>query len=175
MKARVKKIAGTMARIGGFSLVEVTLAIGIVSFGLLAVVALLPVGLNSIKQANEQAGAANVLSGIASALRSAGSTDGTNFSSQFAGEAIEYQLGGAGQDVEWAGLTLDGEKESAVSPKRLSAVLNIVRTPTDTEPGQAVISVAWSAQAEPQWDIGSTSWSGADGSLTSAIQFFPSP
>jgi len=66
-------------RCAALSLVEVTLALGIVSFSMLAVVGLLPVGLQSIKNANEQAGAANVIGGIADALRKASSTDGTTF------------------------------------------------------------------------------------------------
>lgn len=38
----------------GFSLVEVTLALGIVSFSLLTVLGLMPVGLSTLKQATEQ-------------------------------------------------------------------------------------------------------------------------
>lgn len=41
-------------RCHGFSLVEVTLAIGIVSFSLLAVLGLMPVGLSTLRQATEQ-------------------------------------------------------------------------------------------------------------------------
>lgn len=37
-----------------FSLVEVTLAIGIVSFGLLAILGLMPVGMTTLRQATEQ-------------------------------------------------------------------------------------------------------------------------
>lgn len=40
--------------VAGFSLVEVTLALGIVSFSLLTMVGVMPVGLSTLKQATEQ-------------------------------------------------------------------------------------------------------------------------
>lgn len=45
----------------GFSLIEVTLALGIVAFALLAVFALLPVGLNLAKESSHEAIALNIL------------------------------------------------------------------------------------------------------------------
>ncbi|MBA3960367.1 MAG: hypothetical protein H0X40_00495 [Chthoniobacterales bacterium] len=53
----------------GFSLIEVTLAIGIVGFGLIAIMGLLPVGLTSNRNAAEQAAATGILTSIASDLR----------------------------------------------------------------------------------------------------------
>ena len=58
-----------------FSLVEVTIAVGIVSFCLIAVLGLLPTGLKAVKNANEQAAAANALNAIADTLRTATSTN----------------------------------------------------------------------------------------------------
>ena len=49
------------ARRKGFSLVEVAMAIGIMAFCILAIVAMLPVGLSNIRRANEQVVAANAL------------------------------------------------------------------------------------------------------------------
>jgi len=77
-----------------FSLVEVTLAIGIVSFALIAVLGLLPVGLKSVKNANEQAGAANVLNAIADGLRSASTTNSSNFVGSFGTNQISFSVGG---------------------------------------------------------------------------------
>lgn len=159
----------------GFSLVEVTLAIGIVSFALLAVVGLLPVGLKSVKNANEQAGAANVLNVIAGSLRSASSSNRTNFSSRFAGQTVAFEIGGSTTSNSWTNLTLDGSLETAASPKRLSAVANIYPASSLTTPSRAVISVAWSAQSAPGWDSTTQRWTNADGSLTSGIQFLPQP
>lgn len=53
----------------GFSLVEVTLALGIAAFCLLAILALLPVGLNSNQASLEQTAAAGLARGIISDLR----------------------------------------------------------------------------------------------------------
>lgn len=159
-----------------FSLVEVTLALGIVSFALVAVIGLLPVGLKSIKNANEQAGAANVLNAIAESLRTASSTNGSNFSGRFADKNIQYVVGGSSSDVVWINLTLEGAPEDASGnpPKRLSARLGILQPPASVStPGRAVVSVAWSAQANPTWDPAASKWSNADGSITSGIQFLP--
>jgi type II secretory pathway pseudopilin PulG len=155
-----------------FSLVEVTLALGIVSFSMLAVVGLLPVGLKSIKNANEQAGAANVVGGIADALRKASSLDGTTFTATFAGKPIIYNLSGNGStSATWNNLDFSGTPNEA--EKRLSAVLEILEMPTATKPGRAVISVAWPAQAVPEWTSSDKTWGKAEGSLTSSILFLP--
>ncbi len=47
-----------------FSLVEVILALGIATFGILVIVALLPVGIQSTKDSLEETGAVNVLSEV---------------------------------------------------------------------------------------------------------------
>lgn len=160
----------------GFSLVEVTLALGIASFALIAVIGLLPVGLKSVKNANEQAGAANVLNAIANSLRLASSTNSVDFSNNFSGQAIQYSIGGGTvTGGTWTNLTLEGNAVTDQSLKRLSAVLNITPAGSLTSPGRAVISVAWSAQANPTWDASSKKWTNAEGSITSGIQFLPKP
>jgi type II secretory pathway pseudopilin PulG len=157
-----------------FSLVEVVLALGIVSFCLLAIVGLLPVGLKAVKNANEQAGAAQVVDGIADALRKASSTNGTNFAATFAGGSIAYTLGGGNSSTnQWPDLDLNGTSDP--TGKRLSARLEILQQPTAIQPGRAVISVAWPAQANPTWNSANQTWSNAEGSVTTAIQFLPKP
>jgi type II secretory pathway pseudopilin PulG len=160
----------------GFSLVEVTLAIGIVSFALLAVVALLPVGLKSVKSATEHAGAAEVMRSLAGELRSASSSDGTNFSGNFAGGNISYTIGTTNEKLTyWTNLTLEGTAESDFNVRRLSAVLRVNAPANAWSPGRATISVAWSAQANPEWNPTTGQWLRADGSLTSGLQFLPRP
>jgi len=158
-----------------FTLVEVVLALGIISFALLAVVGLLPVGLKSIKNANENAGAANVLQAIAASVRSATTTNFTTFSSRFAGQDISYSIGGpTPPGLEWPDLTLEGIREvNASSPRRLSARLDIYPSASLIIPSRGVVSVAWSAQAVPVWDTGTQRWTKAEGSITSGIQFLP--
>lgn len=157
---------------GGFSLIEVTIAIGIVTFCLIAILGLLPTGLKAVKNANEEAGAANVLNAIASSLRNANSTNGINYSASFAGQPITYTVGGGTVSNAWPNLTLEGTTNATW--KRLSAIL-LITPPSDNMAtnGRATISVAWSAAANPQWNPSSNSWSRAEGFLTSGIQFRP--
>lgn len=156
-----------------FSLVEVVLALGIVSFALLAVIGLLPVGLKSVKNANESAGAANVLQAISATVRSATSTNFPLFNSRFADKDVSYSLGGSTSSFQWTNLTLEGTQEDAAgnSPKRLSARLDIYPAAAAGAPNRAVISVAWSAQANPVWDPATQLWTKSEGSITSGIQF----
>ena len=160
-----------------FSLVEVTLALGIASFALMAVLGLLPVGLKSVKNANEQAGAANVLNAIAECLRTATSTNSVDFSNTFAGQSIQYSVvpGASTTNVSWTNLTLQGSTETSQSPKRLSAVLSISPPGILTTPGHATVTVAWSAQANPTWNAATQKWTKADGTITSGLQFLPKP
>jgi len=158
-----------------FTLVEVVLALGIISFALLAVVGLLPIGLKSVKNANENAGAANVLQAIAASVRSATTTNSTTFSSRFAGQDISYSIGGPiPPGLEWPDLTLEGIREvNTSSPRRLSARLDIYPSASLIIPSRGVVSVAWSAQAVPVWDANTQRWTKAEGSITSGIQFLP--
>lgn len=155
-----------------FSLVEVVLAIGIFSFAILAVVGLLPVGLKSVKNASEEAAAANVVARICSAVRDASTTDGTNFQNRFAGTTFGYAVGGASVSFQWPDLNMDAYTAQNEA-KRLSARLEILQTPNPPAPGRALITVAWPAMANPQWNPSAGRWSNAEGSITSAIQFDP--
>lgn len=160
----------------GFSLVEVAIALGLVTFAMVAIMGLLPVGLQSVKNAGEHAGAAMVVSSLADRLRTASATNASNpreYSSAFAGQTIAYETGGTtGSEVRWSGLTLEGGETTGRQPARLCAVLQILEPPSDTaNPGRAVISVAWSAQSDPQWSNGE--WHKAEGDFTVSLQFLP--
>ncbi|XHR27657.1 MAG: hypothetical protein ACFUZC_17155 [Chthoniobacteraceae bacterium] len=61
-----------------FSLVEITLALGIMSFCLLSLLGLLPTGMTSNQTAVEQTAAANIASAIISDIRATSSTSGTS-------------------------------------------------------------------------------------------------
>lgn len=156
-------------RMSGFSLIEVVLAIGIVSFALLAVVGLLPVGMKSTQSAREQIAAANVLNSIANALRSA-EKNGNSFSNQFAGEDIVYSTNGGNFTVEWDSLDLNGQSNSTSA--RLRARLVISSPTNSTSHGHALISIAWPAKA-PNLNWTGSEWTNAQGQLTTRIQFLP--
>lgn len=74
----LRKLNSTNA---GFSLVEVTLAMGLVSFGLLTILGIMPVGMNTLRQAAEQTVESQIVQKIGgeAALTSFGQL-GPNFS-----------------------------------------------------------------------------------------------
>jgi uncharacterized protein (TIGR02598 family) len=81
-----------------FSLVEVTLALGIAAFCLIAVFGLMPVGVQTNRNAISQTAATNIIAAVVSDLRATPKTSAT--SSQFAitfGTAKTLYFDGAGQ------------------------------------------------------------------------------
>ena len=58
----------------GFSLIEVTLALGVAAISLLAIFALLPVGLHNTQRAAEQTASADILSAVVADLRATPAT-----------------------------------------------------------------------------------------------------
>lgn len=157
----------------GMSLVEVVMAIGIASFALLAIVGLLPVGMKSIKNASEQAAAANLVNSIAHALRSAEKVNDTTFSNSFASQSIVYTIAGAQTNIAWDALDLNGCATNAASA-RLKARLVITPPSTINANGAALISIAWPAQSiNLVWS--DSQWSNAEGQITTSVRFLPRP
>ena len=79
-------------RTTAFSLVEVTLAIGVASFCLLAVVALLPTGTKVSYQATRETIAANILAAVVADMRAtpASATTSTQFSFDFTNHSYRF-------------------------------------------------------------------------------------
>ncbi len=80
-----------------FSLVEVTLALGIAAFCLIAVFALMPIGVQTNRNATSQTAATNIISAVAADLRATPKTSTT--SSQFAiqfGQSKDLYFNGTG-------------------------------------------------------------------------------
>jgi len=71
----------------GFSLVEVTLAIGIISFSLLTVLGLMPVGLTTLRQATEQTIESQIVQKIGSEAQL---TSYSKLASSFSGKTFYY-------------------------------------------------------------------------------------
>jgi uncharacterized protein (TIGR02598 family) len=157
---------------GGFSLVEVVVAIGIVAFAMLAVVGLLPTGLKIARNSAEQAQAANLVAALAESVRGATATNGTNYVNSYAGQNLSYVIGGSANTLQISNLTLEGRVDNNAG--RLVAAVTITPPANAATNGRAVISVAWPAVARPAWNSASNAWDAkAEGSVTAAIQFLP--
>jgi uncharacterized protein (TIGR02598 family) len=61
----------TCKRSGAFSLVEVAIALGIVGFAFVAIMGLIPIGVNTNQTSSEQTAAAGLVTGIVADLRAA--------------------------------------------------------------------------------------------------------
>jgi uncharacterized protein (TIGR02598 family) len=149
----------------GFSLIEVAAAIGIISFSLLPLVGLLPVGLHSMKAGQEQAGGANCLAQITASLRNAELTSGT------------YAMANPYKNLSWTepniltDISLGGTPTTNTIDQRLVARVEIKVLPTASTPGEAFISVAWPNRAT--WDSTASRWINAQGSVSTWLIFSP--
>lgn len=154
-----------------FSLVEVTLAIGLVGFCLLAIVGLLPIGLKSVKNAREASAAANALNSLAEAIRGAASASGTYAAGQDF-PSIVWSSGGEARTFSGR-LSLSGrETTKSNADARLAYRVELNPPSTDrTTPGRARISISWPVGAE--WDENLNTWSRSEGMVSAGIQFLP--
>ena len=89
----------TRRNTSGFSLVEVTLAIGIAAFCLIAVFGLMPVGLQTNRNATSQTSAANIIAAVVADLRATprGSITSSQFGITFGTNPLPLYFDGAGQ------------------------------------------------------------------------------
>ena len=159
-----------------FSLVEVTLALGIAAFGLIAVFGLLPTGLNTNQASIRQTAAANVIAGIAADLRQAPTAD--QIASAPILTAVSPRLGiklttspTKGYLDEGGALTPGSATSLATSSLTTSSnyqvnitIINPVSVPAPTPPVRtvtmAIVQISWPAGA---------STANAAGSLTTFV------
>ena len=152
-----------------FSLIEVALAVGIVSFCLLPIVELVPLGLKSFKNANEQSAASNAVNLLADALRNATPNGSGTYAASGVFSGITWNLG-AGNTNFTTQLAINGQPTNSAGC-RLVARVDIVPPADEHSAGRARISIAWPATAISTSSV----WSKADGFLTSSLQFLPKP
>lgn len=155
-----------------FSLVEVTITIGILAFCLLSLVGLMPVGLSTVKNAREQAAAANCVNFLATAIRKASpDASGTNFTAlgEFS-DSLVWSVGGRSNEVTLSTLSLGGRPAANLGDQRLTAHIEIQPPTSLAAAGTARISVAWPGTAV--WTTNS-GWKNAQGSVSSWLVFLP--
>jgi len=150
-----------------FSLVEVVLALGLVSFCLLAIVGLLPTGLRSVKNASAEAAAVNALNYLDSAIRNATTTDGTDYVANGTYNLMTWSLDGAARTFADIPINLGGLRDE--TDVRFKAHVEVIAPAGTNAPGRALVTVAWPVAST--WVEGQ--WKGAEGSVSSGIIFLP--
>jgi len=159
---------------GGFTLAEVALALGIVSFCLLAIVGLLPVGMNSIRAARNEIAAVSVAQWVSNAIRNA-SVSGTATSVNYAAlnpySNLSWSIGGASVVKDFPNLSYEGTTSANILDQQFNVHIQVAPPATLSSSGTAFVTVAWPPQA--QWDSANLRWSKAQGSLSTWIVFFP--
>ena len=159
----------------GFSLIEVVIALGVVAYVICGVFGLLPMGMKAFRNANEQSASANVISSLAESIRSAVTTNGTDYVWTFNGQSFSYTLGGGTVTNTWSFLTMQGLTASNSFDGQLRAVALVTPPSTPYGEGNAVLSVAWPTAANPVWSPATLKWSRSEGSGTIGIRFLPRP
>ncbi len=138
MRTRVRPCNATEDRVrGGFSLVEVTIALGLAAFGIIAIFALLPTGINSGSDAVRNTVAADLATSIVSDLQAAKSGDVSPL----------YGLKPDTADPSSPPLYLkaDGSKQSSAVSADFCANVNI--STNAAKISQVSIVISWPAQA----------------------------
>ncbi len=123
----------------GFSLVEVTIALGVASFCLLAIFGLLPAGVNSNRASIEQTAAANLATRIVADLQAAGTNSvSPNFAVALNGSTTLY-------------LRDDGKIGASPSDSRYRATITTKQPGTGGAHAATVarVLVSWPASVDP--------------------------
>lgn len=157
---------------GAFSLVEVVLALGVVSFGIIAIVGLLPGGLNAVRTSRESAAATQCMEQISESIRGACVTDGTYRALGIYSD-LKWQLGGAALTYSKNNLAQWGGPTSTSLEQRQACVVLLQPPANIHSAGTALISVAWPSSAV--WNPATQTWKNAQGTLSTWTVFLPAP
>jgi uncharacterized protein (TIGR02598 family) len=125
------------SRTAAFSLVELVLALGIVAFCLFAVFGLMPVGMQTNRNAASQTAATNIIAAIVADLRTtpAAATTSPQFAITFGSDKTLY-------------FDASGQASISLSPDSRYR-LNITWNSAPTGLSYAVVRVTWPAQIDP--------------------------
>jgi len=123
-----------------FSLVEVTLALGIISFGLIAIMGLIPKGLGIVKESADEAAALNILSAVSSDLQCVGSNTTASASYQIPVGSVNSGKGYFDSDGNWLG-------NSAVPSDAVYVLSWTIQARSLQSPPAAFLSIGWPAKA----------------------------
>ena len=131
-----------LRRLHAFSLVELTLALGIAAFCLIAVFGLVPVGVQTNRNATSQTAATNILSSVVSDIRA---------SPPGQGASAKYHINRAKLSV--ATLYFDGQGQSTIvrgANSRYRLYVKLANNPFGpVYPNYAWLKVTWPAAVDP--------------------------
>jgi uncharacterized protein (TIGR02598 family) len=136
-----------------FSLVELTIAIGVAGFALIAVFGVMPVGVQTNRNATSQTAATNIMAAVVSDLRA--TPNGLTTSAQFAINIPANAVSPADPPPCSGTQTLyfNGEGQAATvigANSRYRLIVTFVRNPTGaTAPTYARLKVSWPAAVDP--------------------------
>lgn len=149
----------------GFSLIEVTLALGIIAFAMIPLVGLLSTGLNIQKQAVDQARAVQVQG---SATLAIWGVRKTSAGAEFLPPLRSAAVGTAESRLGWTEQGTIIPEGNTTSPNRRGSLVILQPTaPANVRGRSAYISVAWPASA--RWVSGK--WTNAEGSIETVVYF----
>jgi len=160
-------------KIPAFSLVEVMIALGIISFCVISVFGLLPVALKSMRDANDRRAAVEImnrlagdvlaLSGAESKYRSSGSAaPADNLSGDYADTSITV----SGRKLFYE--NADGKRADKQNAS-YTGVIDVATPVGDFDVGVVNISVAWPATATT--NNSASGWTNALGSVNTVVYF----
>ncbi len=126
----------------GFSLTEVVIAIGILSFCVIAIVGLMPAGLRVTEQGVEEGRAMQTLASLSTSLRSATSSDGTNFTAAKPFTNLSWRVGGSRENTTFF-FTENASVSTSSSDSRQLVFISLVPPTNGLATGTAYAGVAW--------------------------------
>ncbi len=134
----------------GFSLIEVTIAIGVTAFCLIAIMGLLPVGLNSNRTSIEQTAGTSILTAIASDLRATPSTKPPGAAAVSVQSGIPIPANPvAAQSTKTLYFASDGTFSTTATGKRYRATITFLVNPGLRSATWVSIKISWPPSIDP--------------------------
>jgi len=162
--------ASKKERSQGFSLVEVVITLGLVTFCLVAILGMLPQSLNVVQDANREAEASRLLKQLATGIQAAYRDGDGRFHMLDADPNTDISwVAGEAKFVHTGYLSVSGENRPGATDADFTWRLELVPPPNNWSSGQAVLRIAWPSTA--QW--GSGQWMSASGAVRSLVLFRP--
>lgn len=139
-----------VAKHSAFSLIEVTLALGIAGFCLIAILGLLPVGLSSNQTATEQTASVNIISGIAADLRATLPTSPPGGAATSAQYSLAIPASPNGPSAQTLFFAEDGTFAAAInSSSRYRVTVNFAPNTAARSATLVTLKATWPAVVDP--------------------------